>query len=229
MGPKPSLRPAILFWPYVPGSCSSTRLMSPRPPFRRRGANDTASSTPALSPETPLIWETVTSAMSASLIHLLQVAVRPVAPAVWLRHQIEATPCQATSRWTSDARSSVKRTSSGSRIASPSRCGRKWRSTTPTLVFGAAKPPWWSPQRNSTIDLSRRVACRRQWRCKRPSRTTLGVRRGPPTTRSSCNEPAAVRGTRPYFTDTGPVLTSTTVTTRQSRIRSTSSPERSLV
>lgn len=42
--------------------------------------------------ENPRIWDSITSVMSASLLHLLQVDVRPVAPVVWLQRQIEGDP-----------------------------------------------------------------------------------------------------------------------------------------
>ena len=37
----------------------------------------------------PKIWDSVTSAMSASIVHLLQLGIRPVAPAVWFRTAVE--------------------------------------------------------------------------------------------------------------------------------------------
>ena len=35
------------------------------------------------------VWDSITSAMSASILHLLQLKVRPISPTAWLRHRIE--------------------------------------------------------------------------------------------------------------------------------------------
>lgn len=38
------------------------------------------------------IWDTISSAMSTSILHLPQLMVRPVSPAVWLRQRVEGDP-----------------------------------------------------------------------------------------------------------------------------------------
>ena len=91
--------------------------------------------------EDPRIWDSITSAMSASLLHLLQVDVRPVAPAVWLRHQIEGDSLSGDV--TIDMRCRLQREENLVWIETVwlSGCGHKWQSTTPILASGAAKPP----------------------------------------------------------------------------------------
>ena len=39
--------------------------------------------------EDPHIWDSVTSAMSASILHLIHLGIQPVSPAVWLRTTVE--------------------------------------------------------------------------------------------------------------------------------------------
>ena len=40
--------------------------------------------------ETSHVWGSITSAMSASILHLLQLEIRPISPTTWLRHRVES-------------------------------------------------------------------------------------------------------------------------------------------
>ena len=76
----------------------------------------------------------ITSAMSASILHLLQLEIRPISPTNRLWHRIEG---DATS---GDILMDMRCTSNGSKIALPKRCGAASLSMRPTVAYGGAKP-----------------------------------------------------------------------------------------
>ena len=114
------------------------------------------------------VWGSITSAMSASILHLLQLEIRPISPTTWLRRRIEGDTTSGDVFM--DMRCPIQREEHlqwiEDRLAEA-----MWSNVTehePTVGYGVVRPRSWNPPGRSTKSSWQKAASKKPWLLRHP-------------------------------------------------------------